>query len=108
MTWQGSLIPLFWILLLSFAFQAMTTKIPWLRIPTIIAYIVLGMILGNGGTPWTHSLNWSWLNGISHFGLFYLMFLSGMEVDMRLLRFPRPRNHTPSASQRTGLHNNPL
>ncbi|MGZ4164337.1 MAG: cation:proton antiporter [Tumebacillaceae bacterium] len=106
MSWQGSLIPLFWILLLAFAFQALTTKLPWLRIPTIIAYIALGMILGNGGAPWMHALDWTWLNGISHFGLFYLMFLSGLEVDMRLLRFRRTTNRTDI--QTGGLHQNPL
>jgi CPA2 family monovalent cation:H+ antiporter-2/trk system potassium uptake protein TrkA len=108
MTWQGSLIPLFWILLLAFAFQAITSKIPWLRIPTIIAYIVLGIILGNGGAPWSQPLNWAWLNGISHFGLFYLMFLSGMEVDMRLLRFSRPQQAIASTAPATGIANNPL
>lgn len=108
MTWQGSLIPLFWILLLAFAFQMITSKISWLRIPTIIAYIGLGIILGNGGAPWSAPLNWAWLNGISHFGLFYLMFLSGMEVDMRLLRFSRSRQEISNAESKPALANNPL
>lgn len=115
MTWQGSLIPLFWILLLAFAFQAATNRLQWLRIPTIIVYIVLGVILGNGGAPWADTHQWGWLNGVSHFGLFYLMFLSGMEVDMRLLR---PKKSLPTAQpkqpsmqqqkQKMRLSNNPL
>ncbi|UOF89958.1 cation:proton antiporter [Fodinisporobacter ferrooxydans] len=84
MAWQNSLVPLFWILFLSFCFQFLASKLPLLKIPTVIAYIFLGMILNNSGFLSFSTSDLHWLNGISHFGLFYLMFLSGLEVDVKM------------------------
>lgn len=94
MTWHGTLVPLFWILLLAFLFQMTTSRLPWLRLPTIISYLLFGMVLGNGGQGWLTQQDLYWLNGFSHFGLFYLMFLSGMEVDLSLLRLSSDKNRT--------------
>ncbi|WP_027415725.1 cation:proton antiporter [Aneurinibacillus terranovensis] len=91
---MDSLLPLFWILFLSFLFQMLTTKLPWLRIPSVIAYILFGMIIGNGEFRLFQPQNLQWLNGISQFGLLYLLFLSGMEVDIRIFKRTRlPGEH---------------
>lgn len=89
MEWEGSLIPLFWLFILIFLIQAILTKFKWLKIPTILAYILLGMIISSSHIGGFKPEQINWLNGLSQLGLFYLMFLSGMEIDLQLLRFGR-------------------
>src|SRR5690349_3473572 len=81
-----ALLPLFWILLFTFLIQMLSNKMRWIRIPSIIAYVLLGIWLGNSGWSLFAESNTAWLNSVSQFGLYYLMFLSGMEIDIRLLR----------------------
>ncbi|WP_274651217.1 cation:proton antiporter [Paenibacillus humicola] len=95
MEWEGLLLPLFWLLLLVFVVQTALAKIRWIQIPSIIAYVMLGMLLENSGL--LHLQGVAWLHGLSQLGLFYLMFLSGLEIDLELLRIrrggPRLREH---------------
>ncbi|KEO81123.1 hypothetical protein EL26_22555 [Tumebacillus flagellatus] len=93
------MLPLFWILLSAFLLQRATAHLPWLRIPTVIAYIVFGLVVSLLLPPsWQeHS---RWLGGVSQFGLFYLTFLSGLEVDLRLLV---PRREGPRVLQKAIL-----
>lgn len=86
MGWHGSLMPLFWILLMVFLTQLSVHILSWLKIPSVIAYIGLGILIGNGGLHFIKLPNLNWINGIGQFGLFYLMFLSGLEIDIKLLR----------------------
>ncbi|MBB6733685.1 cation:proton antiporter [Cohnella zeiphila] len=92
MDWEGSLSPLFWVLLLVFPVQAIVTRIRWIRIPSILAYIFLGMFLQSSGLLELQDGHAAWLHGMSSLGLFYLMFLSGLEIDLDLLRIRKGAN----------------
>nr|WP_283809081.1 cation:proton antiporter [Tumebacillus amylolyticus] len=86
-------------MLSAFLLQRATAHLPWLRIPTVIAYILFGLFLGQTVSPiWKEQSGW--LGGVSQFGLFYLMFLSGLEVDLRLLV---PRRDGPKLLQKALL-----
>lgn len=86
MDWQGSLIPLFWILSVSFLFQLMVSRLPFIRIPGIISYIIFGIIIGNLNLEIFQDFKIDWLNGMGNLGLFFLMFMSGLEIDLSLLK----------------------
>jgi hypothetical protein len=45
MEWKGSLLPLFWLFLLIFSIQAILTKLRWIKIPSILSYILLGVVV---------------------------------------------------------------
>lgn len=56
------------------------------RIPSVLAYLILGILISYYGRGLFHEEQIKWLDGLSEFGLYYLMFLSGMEVDLKSLR----------------------
>lgn len=87
MGWQGSLLPLFWLFLFIFLIQIVLTKFKWIKVPSVLAYILMGMFISNYAFNGFQDEQMDWLNGLSQFGLYYLMFLSGMEMDLNLLRF---------------------
>lgn len=69
----------------SFIFSTLLSKIPLLRIPSTVGYLLFGMLLQ------AHMLHISeeevrWLNHLADFGLLFLMYVSGTEVDIRQLR----------------------
>ena len=73
------------ILMASFAFSAILSKIPLLRIPSAVSYLVFGMLLQTGTlVPMTPD-ELLWLKHLGELGLLFLMFLSGLEVDVSLL-----------------------
>ncbi len=66
---------------------------PWLRTPTAVLEILLGIIVGKGGlnlivTP-------DWLRVITRIGLLYLMFLAGLEIRIPVRREGRSRASSP-------------
>lgn len=98
MHWHGSLNPLFWLFIFIFVIQMTLIKYKWIKIPTILAYILLGMFLSNSSSRIFQVEQMDWMNGLSQFGLFYLMFLSGLEIDLSLFRF----------DSKTSFKSNPL
>ncbi|WP_186445600.1 cation:proton antiporter [Paenibacillus cremeus] len=83
---HGALIPLFWLYLCIFGVQLLLNRMKTFRIPSILAYLILGLLLSYYGKGLFHEEQIKWLDGLSEFGLYYLMFLSGMEIDLNLLR----------------------
>lgn len=86
---QTSLLPLFLVSVLAFIIPIFTSwfskryKIP---IPTVVGEIICGIIIGNsflGLIGNTESI--PWLDFLSLFGFTYLMFLSGLEVDVNAI-----------------------
>jgi Kef-type K+ transport system membrane component KefB len=53
------------------------------RQPIIIAYIMLGVIVGPSGLNWVH--NAEWLQEISHIGIAFLLFLLGLDMQPQSL-----------------------
>jgi CPA2 family monovalent cation:H+ antiporter-2/trk system potassium uptake protein TrkA len=83
---QGALTPLFWLYVCIFVVQMLLNRIKVIRIPSVLAYLILGMLMSSYGKGLFHEEQMKWLDGLSEFGLYYLMFLSGMEVDFKFLR----------------------
>ncbi|WP_284285311.1 cation:proton antiporter [Alicyclobacillus fastidiosus] len=86
------------ILAASFVFSASLSRIPLLRIPSTVGYLLFGVLLQ---APRLHitGTEVDWLNHLADFGLLFLMYISGMEIDIRQLR-PVGR-HSPTVA--TGL-----
>ncbi|WP_026961317.1 cation:proton antiporter [Alicyclobacillus herbarius] len=73
------------ILCTSFVFSMLVSRVPWLRIPSAIGYLSFGILLH------THLVHLTteeavWVRQLGEFGLLFLMYLSGLEVDITLLR----------------------
>jgi len=73
------------ILMASFAFSAVLSKIPLLRIPSAVSYLLFGMLLQTGTLVQMTPDELHWLKHLGELGLLFLMFLSGLEVDVSLL-----------------------
>ncbi|CAM3850354.1 cation:proton antiporter [Alicyclobacillus pomorum] len=79
------------ILSVSFVFTAIVSKLPLLRVPSAVAYLIFGIILHVSLVPLGKE-EVRWITNIGSIGLFFLMFLSGLEVDISLLQ-PRSWRH---------------
>lgn len=87
----------FIVMVVSFLFSAILSRIPLIRIPSTAAYLIFGMLLHyKDGLLSSGEL--LWINHLGEFGLLFLMYISGLEVDIRQL-------HSNTASQ---THKNPL
>lgn len=79
------------ILSASFVFTTLLSRIPLLRVPTAVGYLLFGVLLHVGfvrvGDEEMH-----WLTQLGDVGLLFLMFLSGLEVDMGMIRPESWRN----------------
>ncbi len=73
------------ILATSFAFSAMMSKVPLFRIPSAVGYLGFGMLL-HSGIVQLSTVEITWLNHLADFGILFLMYISGMEVDITRLR----------------------
>lgn len=60
------------------------SKITWIRIPIVVGEILVGVIVGKSGFNLIHPSQW--LEFLQFFGLSYLMFVSGLELDFKTLR----------------------
>ena len=82
---SGTIQVFFLVLALSFLFSTLVTRVPWLRIPSAVSYLLFGVLLQ------THAVELGqeeirWLTELGNVGLLFLMFLSGLEIDVSLLR----------------------
>ena len=73
------------VIVASFLFSLMMSQIPVLRVPSAISYLLFGILLQKSPIQLpTEELHW--LSHLGDVGLLFLMFLSGLEVDMRFFR----------------------
>lgn len=89
-----SFLPLLVVLLIAFAVPILLSRLKRVSIPTIVGEIVAGMAVGRSGIaviPPDDPL----LVILANFGIVFLMFLSGMEIDFQSLR-----SYAPSATER--------
>lgn len=77
-------LPLLIITLLAFFVPIITSSFKRLLIPAMVGEILCGMIIGKSG--FNLIATGPWLNFLYHFGFAYLMFLSGLEIDVELMR----------------------
>jgi Kef-type K+ transport system membrane component KefB len=81
------------ILSASFVFTTLLSRIPLLRVPSAVGYLIFGILLHVGIVHLSEEET-RWLTQFGDIGLLFLMFLSGLEVDMTLLRPQSWRNST--------------
>lgn len=76
--------PLLIITALAFFIPIITIHIKGINIPVIVGEIICGIIIGKSGFDIIHP--GPWLDFLSIFGFTFLMFLSGMEIDLSFLK----------------------
>ncbi len=74
---------------ISFATPLLVRFAPWLRMPTAVLEILLGIAVGKSGAHMIATPDW--LRVVTRIGLLYLMFLAGLEI--------RPPAATPEQSR---------
>jgi Kef-type K+ transport system membrane component KefB len=97
-----SLATLLLISALAFAVPLLTARIPGGVVPIVVLEIVFGMFFGRAGLGWVE--HHDWLEFLSLFGFAFLMFLSGLEVDVRMLSRAGPARREGAAR----ITDNPL
>lgn len=75
--------PLVLVILLALTVPVALSRFRWLRIPVVVGELVAGMLFGRSGLGLIHTNGL--LSFLSLFGLSYLMFLSGLEMDLSLI-----------------------
>lgn len=60
------------------------SRVTWIRIPIVVGEILVGVLVGKSGFNLIHTSQW--LEFLQFFGLSYLMFVSGLELDFKTLR----------------------
>jgi Kef-type K+ transport system membrane component KefB len=88
-----SFLPLLIVLLIAFLVPILLSRLKRISIPIVVGEIVAGIVVGRSGLSVVPSDDL--LVGIfANFGIVFLMFLSGMEIDFNSLR-----SYTPSAQR---------
>jgi Kef-type K+ transport system membrane component KefB len=91
-----SFLPLLIVLLIAFVVPILLSRLKRVSIPIVVGEILAGMVVGRSGmavVPPDDPL----LIILADFGIVFLMFLSGMEIDFHSLR-----SYVPSAERRRG------
>ncbi|MCF8566165.1 cation:proton antiporter [Alicyclobacillus tolerans] len=74
------------IVIASFVFSLALSRIPLLRVPTAVGYLLFGLLLQTGQIVHLTHAEYNWVSHLGEMGLLFLMFLSGMEVDVAALQ----------------------
>ena len=77
-------VPLLIITTLAFLIPLITIHLKTINVPVVVGEIVCGMIIGKSGFDIIEID--AWLHFLSIFGFTFLMFLSGMEIDLSFLK----------------------
>ena len=80
---------------LAFLIPILAKRLERFGVPIVVYEIIAGMVVGISGFNLVEPSEV--LNFLAEFGFAYLMFLSGVELDLRLLR---PTRHMPSGQNR--------
>ena len=86
-----SFAPLLLVLLLAFIVPLLLSRFKKLRLPVVVGEILAGILVGRSGFGWVESTD-PVLSLLAEFGFVFLMFLSGMEIDLSNLGMPGSRN----------------
>lgn len=80
-----SFLPLLIVFLIAFVVPILLSRLKRLSIPIVVGEILAGMVVGRSGLAVVPA-NDPFLIMLADFGIVFLMFLSGMEIDFRGLR----------------------
>ena len=86
-----SFAPLLLVLLLAFIVPLLLSRFKKLRLPVVVGEILAGILVGRSGFGWVEGQD-PVLSLLAEFGFVFLMFLSGMEIDLSNLGLPGSRN----------------
>lgn len=89
-----SFLPLLIVLLIAVAVPILLSRVKRVAIPIVVGEILAGMVVGRSGLAWVAAGD-PLISILAEFGIVFLMFLSGMEIDFNSLRF------NPSSAQRS-------
>ncbi len=91
---KGAGIGSFWalalVLTLAVAVPLLFSRLRRWRIPVVVGEILAGMVVGRSGLGWVQP-DEPMLRLLAEIGFVFLMFLAGMELDLRALRAPAAR-----------------
>ena len=97
-----SFLPLLIVLLIAFVVPILLSRLGRVSIPTVVGEILAGVVVGRSGiavVPPDDPL----LIMLANFGIVFLMFLSGMEIDFQSLRSYAPSATGGGRSNRFGV-----
>lgn len=86
---EQQFIPLVLIVVVAFFVPILVTRIPGIKIPPIVAEIVMGIILGKSGFNLIREV--PPIDFLAAFGFIFLMFLSGFDIDFSIMSSGRGR-----------------
>jgi Kef-type K+ transport system membrane component KefB/Trk K+ transport system NAD-binding subunit len=89
------------VMVLASLMPLILTRFRKINIPIVVGEIVAGIIIGKSGFQWVSDSDLL-INFLAEFGLVFLMFLAGMEIDMSFLRTQNAGN------EKTKLTENPI
>ena len=105
-----SFAPLLLVLLLAFSVPLLLSRFKRLRLPLVVGEILAGILVGRSGFGWVEADNMM-LSLLAEFGFVFLMFLSGMEIDLSNLGMGGNRNrknNSPTAQRAKSRGMGPL
>jgi Kef-type K+ transport system membrane component KefB len=85
---ETSFIPLLIVVSAALVTGLVLPRLPWVRVPVVVGEILTGILLGSSGFALIPEEPDPWLEFLSLFGFTFLMFLSGLETDLRGVVFP--------------------
>ena len=80
---EASFIPLLIVVATALATGLVLPRLYWVRVPVVVGEILAGILLGKSGFGIIPEEPDPWLEFLSLFGFAFLMFLSGLETDVR-------------------------
>ncbi|HIF16610.1 MAG TPA: cation:proton antiporter, partial [Candidatus Poseidoniales archaeon] len=75
--------PLLLVMLAAFIVPIIVSRSKKVAIPIVVGEIIAGMVLGPSGLGWVE-IDGEVIRFLRDFGLAYLMFIAGMEIDFNL------------------------
>ncbi|WP_066638456.1 cation:proton antiporter [Desulfolucanica intricata] len=91
---QISVTPLMIVVFAAFVTPIIMHKLRLKAVPVVVAEMIVGLILGESGFKVIVQNNW--LDLLSTFGIIYLMFLSGLEIDFEAIKNSRVKKTGPN------------
>ncbi len=97
-----SFAPLLLVLLLAFSVPLLISRFKKLLLPVVVGEILAGILVGHSGFGWVEGQD-PVLSLLAEFGFVFLMFISGMEIDLSNIGMPGGRNRKNNSPN---SHNN--
>ena len=94
---EHSFIPILVVVSAALTIALILPQVKGLRVPVVVGEILIGIVLGQSGFELIPVELDPWLEMLSLFGFTLLMLISGMEIDLGVLRTTRRAEHSKQA-----------